>query len=80
MDENCADYIASAEKFVPAATAAVAPAQTKEESRPALQQAIIKGFKEKAAQLTKELLCSVAEFSLSKSLHYTSLRLHNHLF
>ena len=64
LDENCADYIASAEQWTPAVSAAVAPTQTKEESRPALQQAIIKGLKEKSAQLTKELLSSVAPLDL----------------
>ena len=64
LDENCADYIASAEQWIPAAEAVAAPAKTQEEARPALQQAIIKGFKDKAAQLTKDLLCSVAPLDL----------------
>lgn len=64
LDENCADYINSAEQWIPAAAAAAAPAPTKEEARPALQQAIIKGFKEKAAQQTKELLSAVAPLEL----------------
>ncbi len=64
LDENCADYIASAEQWIPAAAAAAAPAQNQEEARPALQQAIIKGFKEKAAQLTKELILSTAPLEL----------------
>ena len=64
LDENCADYIASAEQWIPAAEAVAAPAKTQEEARPALQHAIIKGFKDKAAQLTKDLLCSVAPLDL----------------
>ncbi|MBR4086947.1 MAG: homocysteine S-methyltransferase family protein [Clostridia bacterium] len=64
LDENCADYIASAEQWIPAAEAVAAPAKTQEEARPALQQAIIKGFKDKAAQLTKDLLCSFAPLEL----------------
>ena len=63
LDANCVDYIASAEQWV-SSVAAVAPNQTKEEARPALQQAIIKGFKEKAAQLTKDLLLSTAPLEL----------------
>lgn len=64
LDENCADYIASAEQFLPAQNAVAVAAQTKEESRPALQQAIIKGLKEQAAQQTKALLQSVAPLDL----------------
>ena len=64
LDANCVDYIASAEHFIPAQAMAVSATQIGEESRPALQQAIIKGLKEKAAQLTKELLGSVAPLDL----------------
>ncbi len=64
LDENCADYIASAGQWIPAAESVAAPAKNQEEARPALQQAIIKGLKEKAAQLTKELLCSTAPLEL----------------
>ncbi|MBR2012844.1 MAG: homocysteine S-methyltransferase family protein [Clostridia bacterium] len=63
LDENCADYIASAEQWT-LASASTAPVQAMEEPRSALQQAIIKGLKEKAAQLTKDLLCSVAPLDL----------------
>lgn len=64
LDDNCVDYIASAEQWTPTVAAAIAPTQAKEEPRPALQQAIIKGLKEKAALLTKELLLSAAPLEL----------------
>ncbi len=64
LDDNCVDYIASAEQWNPTVAVVVAPAQAKEEPRPALQQAIIKGLKEKAALLTKELLLSAAPLEL----------------
>lgn len=57
LDENCADYIAAAASF---ATVSVAPsaaaAKSADENRSELQGAIIKGFKEKAGEITKELL------------------------
>ncbi len=64
LDDNCVDYIASAEQWTPTVAVVVAPAQAKEEPRPALQQAIIKGLKEKSALLTKELLLSAAPLEL----------------
>lgn len=60
LDENCADYISVADSFK-VATTSVAPASEKkaEEYGSDLQRAIIKGFKEKAAELTKILISSV---------------------
>mgnify|MGYP002519094655 CR=1 FL=1 len=60
MDENCAEYIGSAESFVVTVTS-VAPAapKTTEEYSSELQHAVIKGFKDKAGELTKNLLSSV---------------------
>ncbi len=60
LDENCADYIAAADTFA----VATAP-QTNEikkvtqDFKSKLQHAIMKGFKEKAGDITKELLSSV---------------------
>lgn len=57
MDENCAEYIGAAEKFT--ATVQAVTAEEKKISQTytsALSGAVIKGFKEKAAELTKELL------------------------
>lgn len=71
LDENCANYIDAARSFVPTQTAVVAPSQpttaavpsaggssavTNDKAQSDLQYAIIKGFKDKAAALTKELL------------------------
>lgn len=57
FDPNCADYIAHADEFTatapsPAATAPSGDSQYASE----LQYAIIKGFKDKASEITKELI------------------------
>ena len=57
LDENCANYIAHADDFattVHAATTVKAELNCSSE----LQHAIIKGFKDKAAELTKQLLAN----------------------
>ncbi|MBQ9757417.1 MAG: homocysteine S-methyltransferase family protein [Clostridia bacterium] len=57
LDENCADYISAAETFE--LSTMVADSSTKksgENTASALMQAIIKGFKEKAGEITTELL------------------------
>ena len=60
LDENCAEYIGAAESFaartVPAVNAA--PPNAAEYSSE-LQHAVIKGFKERSAELTRKLLLSV---------------------
>jgi 5-methyltetrahydrofolate--homocysteine methyltransferase len=55
LDPNCEAYIGAAQSFATAAVAP-APAQSTEEYRSELQRAIIKGFKEKAGELTAALL------------------------
>lgn len=66
-DENCTEYIGASEMFTataaPAATASTAP-KTAEEYSSELQRAVVKGFKEKAAELTKILLESVNPLSI----------------
>ena len=60
LDENCAEYIGSAESFVVTVTPVAAAAlKTTEEYSSELQHAVIKGFKDKAGELTKHLLSSV---------------------
>ncbi len=57
LDENCADYICAAEGFgvtVPAATTRTEDVEGATERE--LQNAIIKGFKEKSADITKAML------------------------
>jgi 5-methyltetrahydrofolate--homocysteine methyltransferase len=63
LDENCTEYIDAAENFAVAA-AAPATVKTAQVFGTELQQAVIKGFKEKAAGLTKELLGTVAPLDL----------------
>ena len=57
LDENCADYIAAAASFATVSAApSAAAARSADENSSELQGAIIKGFKEKAGEITKELL------------------------
>ncbi len=57
LDENCSAYIGAADSFAVAPVAAEAKTQkTAEEYSSALQRAVIKGFKDQAGELTKELL------------------------
>lgn len=72
LDENCANYIDATSSFVPAQTAVAPTgtnagnssvgtsngisAQVNDKAQSDLQYAIIKGFKDKAAALTKDLL------------------------
>ena len=58
LDPNCADYISAAEGFAVASPVA-APLSVKTDAagETELQQAVIKGNRNKAAALTKELIC-----------------------
>ena len=56
LDENCADYIANSAAFTAVAPSVAAAPQSPEESRSELQRAIVKGFKEKAGEITRSLL------------------------
>lgn len=68
MDENCSEYIAHAAEFtaVPAQSPAASqvPASTNEEASSELQKAIISGRKERAGELTKELLAKEAPLDI----------------
>ncbi len=68
QDDNCADYIAAAETFAAAAPAAeaAAPAKKPEDFKSELHKAIIKGFKEKAGEITKSLLETVPPLDIVK--------------
>ena len=55
MDENCAEYISRSAEFVSSFGTALQSTGTVSGTSP-LMDAVIKGFKEKAAELTKELL------------------------
>ena len=59
LDDNCAAYIGFAETFVQATDLSVdkvSKVSSKDECASDLQRAIVKGLKEQAAQLTKQLL------------------------
>lgn len=64
MDENCADYIEASANFAQAIAPAQEVPKSKEEYATALQSAIIKGFKEKSAEITKELLKAAAPLDI----------------
>ena len=60
QDENCADYVAAAAEFATQApTQAETPQKSPEEYASELQKAVVKGFKERAGELTRELLKSM---------------------
>lgn len=60
LDENCAEYISASADFTVSVNAVNPTVQkTTEEFKSELQYAIIKGFKDKAGEITKELLKSV---------------------
>ena len=58
LDENCAEYIARADSFAASASVPTLSAadKTAADGGSELQRAIIKGFKDKAAEITKALL------------------------
>ncbi|MBQ3181499.1 MAG: homocysteine S-methyltransferase family protein [Clostridia bacterium] len=56
IDENCQDYIEASSNFAQAIAPTQEPIKTKEDYKSKLQAAVIKGFKEKTAQITEELL------------------------
>ena len=61
LDENCADYIRNADSFTIAPTASTTSVaqKTSEEYSSELQHAVVKGFKEKAGEITKALLSTI---------------------
>lgn len=60
MDDNCAEYIGAAESFAVTTTpVAVIESKIAEEYSSELTKAVIKGFKDKSAEITKRLLETV---------------------
>ncbi len=59
LDENCAEYITAAENFKTETVKAEEKQKTAEEYSTELQRAVIKGFKETAAELTRKLIADV---------------------
>ncbi|MBQ8605532.1 MAG: homocysteine S-methyltransferase family protein [Clostridia bacterium] len=65
LDENCAEYMGAADLFTVTSPTTTANTQkTVEEFSSELERAVIKGFKDKAAELTKELLKSAEPLSI----------------
>ena len=65
LDENCAEYIDAADSFAVTSAATTPETQkTAQEFSSELQRAVIKGFKDKAAELTRLLLSSVAPLEI----------------
>ncbi len=56
LDDNCADYISFADSFTTTVIDNKKETATASENSSELQYAVIKGFKEKASEITKELL------------------------
>jgi len=56
LDENCEDYIEASAKFSQAIAPQTEPVKTEKDYKSELQASVIKGFKDKAAQITAELL------------------------
>ncbi len=56
MDENCAEYISVADSFVSVPAQKTASESSAEEFSSGLQRAVVKGMKDRAAELTGELL------------------------
>ncbi|MBP3600107.1 MAG: homocysteine S-methyltransferase family protein [Clostridia bacterium] len=65
LDQNCAEYIATADLLgISSPATAAETKKTAEEYSSELQRAVIKGFKEKAGELTKALLSSTAPLDI----------------
>ncbi len=67
LDENCADYIANADSFVTAFATPVSAVADAGDGGSRLQRAVIKGLKEQAAAVTKELLASIPPLEIVQS-------------
>ena len=63
LDENCAAYIGASDSFAavpsPGTAAPAAAARTAEDFSSELQRAVVKGLKDRAADVTRELLVSI---------------------
>lgn len=75
LDPNCAEYIAAADSFAPVASVntgagsvvATGSASASGSTVSELQYAVIKGMKEKAAELTKQMLATVEPLEIVNS-------------
>lgn len=64
LDDNCADYISFADSFTTTVIDNKKETATASENSSELQYAVIKGFKEKASEITKELLKTEAPLQI----------------
>ncbi|MGN1048335.1 MAG: homocysteine S-methyltransferase family protein [Eubacteriales bacterium] len=67
LDKNCAEYIGASASFAPAAFAPAPPPEapkSADEHCSELQHAVIKGFKDRAGELAKELLQTVSPLDI----------------
>lgn len=64
LDENCYEYIGVSDMFATVANTSVASQKTSEQFKSELQHAIIKGFCDKAGEITKTLLDSVSPLDI----------------
>ncbi len=64
LDANCAEYIANAQNFVTSTAQSSAAMHSNEVNGSELQYAICKGVREKASQITKELLKTIPPLSI----------------
>lgn len=65
MDENCAQYIEKADMFAATVnTSTTENKKTTEEYKSELQRAVVTGLKEKAGEITKELLKTIAPLDI----------------
>ncbi len=67
FDENCTEYISVADSFVAAEKSVEVTAKTSEHADSECQYAIIKGLKDKAAEITKKLLENVPPLEIVNS-------------
>ena len=64
LDENCAEYIANADTFAVSVPQTVTKEKSAEEFSSELQYAVIKGFKDKASDITKAMLEKTAPLDI----------------
>lgn len=64
LDENCAEYIANADTFAVSVPQVVTTEKSTEEFSSELQYAVIKGFKDKASDITKAMLEKTAPLDI----------------
>ena len=67
LDENCAEYIGAADSFGVVTAPEVSVPKTVEEFSSELQRAVIKGLKDRAAELTRSLVGSVDPLQIVSS-------------